>query len=352
MNDPVLNLPELCRQIISSSSKELAPEHRLGPRLVCPEYSKSIPEVKTYPLPTDERIFALCWNIASDSTIYATMCPSPEPFRYHRSFESGTITQLHTHDYIELAYVVEGAFHQKILGNNIVFQKGELCLVDKNCLHQDYLREEPAVILFLGMSNDMFSEIMDENITTQKIIAFLQSALMKQKDVRQYLHFTPGNTVGHEIEDYFYLLLKELHERNVGYRYICKGILLRIFRILSTEYDFSLSGEQRRTMSWIVFEEVSEYIQRNYAHITIQELADTFHFQEDYFNRLIKNNTGLTYSAYVQQIRLERAEQLLTDTQKSVEEISEIVGYHNKGYFYKIFREKYGTTPSRYRKNS
>ncbi|HAX53588.1 MAG TPA: AraC family transcriptional regulator, partial [Lachnospiraceae bacterium] len=89
-------------------------------------------------------------------------------------------------------------------------------------------REEPAVILFLGMSNDMFSEIMDENITTQKIIAFLQSALMKQKDVRQYLHFTPGNTAGHEIEDYFYLLLKELHERNVGYRYICKGILLRI----------------------------------------------------------------------------------------------------------------------------
>ncbi|CUX51369.1 AraC family transcriptional regulator [Clostridium sp. C105KSO13] len=350
MSESKPELAEFCRQVTSQSPNKLAPDHKLGDRLVCPEYSKSIPEIKTFPLPADERIFALCWNITSDSAVYSTMCPSPEPFCYHRFFDSGTLTQLHTHDYIELAYVADGEFRQKILGRDIVFQKGDLCLVDKNCLHQDYLCKEPAVILFIGIANDMFSEIMDENITTQKIIAFLQSALLKQKDVRQYLHFKPGSTAGCEMENCLFMILKELYKRNVGYHHICKGLLLRIFRTLSTEYDFFLSGEQRKTMSWIIFEEISYYIQRNYVHITIQELVDTFHFQEDYFNRLIKNNTGLTYSAYVQQIRLEKAEKLLTGTQKSVEEIAELVGYHNKGYFYKIFRQKYGMTPSRYKK--
>ena len=103
-------------------------------------------------------------------------------------------------------------------------------------------------------------------------------------------------------------------------------------------------------MNWLLFEEISDYIRGHYATVTIQELVREFHFQEDYFNRIIKNKTGLTYSAYVQQIRLEHAEHMLTATDKSVDEITELVGYHNKGYFYKIFQEKYGTTPARYRK--
>lgn len=131
-----------------------------------------------------------------------------------------------------------------------------------------------------------------------------------------------------------------------------KGLLFRIFRILSTQYDFSLSKEQKQTMNWIVFEEISDYIRAHFRDITIQDLVDEFHYQEDYFNRLIKRKTGLTYSAYVQQIRLERAEHLLVSTDKSIEEIADSVGYHNKGYFYKLFQEKYEETPASYRRHT
>ncbi|MEG7531482.1 MAG: helix-turn-helix transcriptional regulator [Hungatella sp.] len=102
-------------------------------------------------------------------------------------------------------------------------------------------------------------------------------------------------------------------------------------------------------MTWVVFEEVTAYIRQHYAKITIRDLATTFHFQEDYFNRLIKLRTGLTYSEYVQHIRLSQAEFLLKTTNQSIEQIADRVGYHNKGYFYKIFKEKYHMTPSRYR---
>lgn len=103
-------------------------------------------------------------------------------------------------------------------------------------------------------------------------------------------------------------------------------------------------------MNWLIFEEVSGYIKRSYATVTIRDLVNQFHFQEDYFNRLIKSKTGMTYSAYVQQIRLQAAEYLLMNSTKSIDEIAEDIGYHNKGYFYKIFQAKYGMTPSRYRK--
>lgn len=347
-----MNVADLCRQITTGNCRLLPPDHKMNARLVCPEYSKSAQEVKTYPLLDEERIFALCWNIDSTQTLCATLCPAPEHFCCRHPFTAGEKTQLHTHDYIELAYVAEGEFRQRILGKDIVFSKGDLCLIDKNCLHQDYLLQKPAVILFLGIANDMFSEIMDEAVTTKKIISFLQSALLKQKNLQQYLHFRPGSDAAEDLDENLSLLLRELYGGDIGSRYICKGLLLRIFRILSTKYEFSLSKELRKTMNWIVFEEVSAYMHTHYDNITIQELTDTFHFQEDYFNRLIKSKTGMTYSSYLQQIRLERAEHLLATTGLTIDEIAASVGYRNKGYFYKIFLERYHMTPSRFRKKS
>ena len=75
-----------------------------------------------------------------------------------------------------------------------------------------------------------------------------------------------------------------------------------------------------------MFEEISDYIKDHYAAVTIRDLVNTFHFQEDYFNRLIKDKTGLTYSCYVQQIRLPAAEHMLFHTQKSIDDIIETVG--------------------------
>lgn len=128
-------------------------------------------------------------NFDSPGNLYATMMPSPENFCYHYSYSEGKYTQLHTHDYLELSYVVEGEFHQRILNKDVVFQKGDLCLIDKNCLHQDCLTDQSGVVLFIGIANDMFTEIMNENSTPQKILSFLQSALLKQKDVRRISAF-------------------------------------------------------------------------------------------------------------------------------------------------------------------
>ena len=115
---------------------------------------------------------------------------------------------------------------------------------------------------------------------------------------------------------------------------------MRIFGLLSTGCEFSLSRELRQEMSWIVYEEITEYIAHHYATVTIRELVENFHFQEDYFNRLIRSKAGISYSEYVQRIRLEKAEVLLRTSSMTVDEVAEAVGYQNKGYFYKIFKKE------------
>lgn len=345
-----MNLSELCIKMTIKESNILKEQDKVGLRIMCPEYSIDHVDIKKFPKTDRDKLFVICWSLTEDGELYATLKPSKEPFSYYSTYETGEKTQCHIHDYIELSYIVEGQFQQRILGKDIQFTKGEFCLIDKNCLHQDYLSNSKVVVLFLGLSNEIFDELMIKNIKQENIANFLHTALMKQKDIQQFLHFKPKYSENHQMDNLMSSLLSELECNDEASKHICKGLLIRILNLLSTEYDFQLSNEQRKKMNWLILEEITKYIAGRYADITIKELVDKFHFNEDYYNRLLKEKVGMTYSEYVQDIRLTKAQELLITKKMTVDSIAEAVGYHNIGYFNKIFSARYGTTPAKYRK--
>lgn len=347
-----MTLLDYCINITKLEANILKEDVKIGRRIMCPEYSIDQVEVKTFPLSNKDDIFVLCWKLEEEGSLYATIKPSKTAFSYYSKFRQGEKTQFHTHDYIELAYVVEGEFRQKIMGQDIRFKKGEICLIDKNCLHQDYLFFSESTVLFIGLANEIFDEVMVDKIEEEGILNFLRMALMKQKDIQQYVHFKQKNQENSEIEAFLLSLLMELECNDAASKYICKGLLIRILHYISTMYEFFLTNEQRKKMNWIIYEEITNYIGEKYADITIKELVQRFHFNEDYYNRLLKEKTGMTYSEYVQNLRLVHAEKLLKSTTMTVDEIANQIGYHNKGYFYKIFVERFKMTPSKYRKQA
>ncbi len=345
-----MRLKDHCYDITKKELERFESDTDMGLRIMCPEYSPDHIDVKTFPLTEKEDIFILCWNMEEEGRLLATIKPYKPPFTYSSTYLQGGRTQYHTHDYIELAYIVEGEFRQRIMGNDILFKQGELCLIDKNCPHQDYLADHNSVILFIGLANEIFDQVMVENIGEEKILNFLQTALMKQKDIQQFLHFKPKNQEDTKLEELLLSLLTEMDYQDAASQYICKGFIMRILHYISTMYDFKLSNEQRKKMNWLVYEEITKYIEENYASIAVKELVARFHFNEDYYNRLLKSKTGMTYLEYVQDIRLKNAHRLLKTTLLTVDAVADMVGYQNKGYFYKIFVDRYGITPAKLRK--
>jgi len=347
-----MTLERLCQQICCNDPNMMDEDDPIGSRIMCPEYSLYTEDKKTYPDSIRQQLFALCWSFNGNHRLYGTIKPSAVSFSYSCHYESGDKTQLHTHEYLELAYVVSGSFRQCILGKDITFHQGDLCLIDKNCLHQDYLDTRPASILFLGISNEIFEEIMERDAATERITSFLQSALLKQKNLQQFLHFRPLPGSVEPMERCLKQILYELVSPDDASGIICRGLLIRIFTLLSASYEFSLSRELHREMSWLIYEEITGFIRANYKNVSIRMLTERFHFQEDYFNRLLKAKTGKTYTEYVQELRLSEACRLLTETTESIDRIAVQVGYQNKGYFYKIFAERYQMTPARFRREN
>lgn len=82
---------------------------------------------------------------------------------------------------------------------------------------------------------------------------------------------------------------------------------------------------------------------------SIAQLADKFHFSIAYISYLVKKEVNQNFTDYLWKLRLDRAKELLRDTNQSIDEISVAVGYLNTSSFRRKFKQDMGMTPSQYR---
>jgi AraC-like DNA-binding protein len=80
-----------------------------------------------------------------------------------------------------------------------------------------------------------------------------------------------------------------------------------------------------------------------------QAMSDQFHFTADYLTRRMKRYSGITPYQYIQQIRIEKAKELLANTDYKLSFIAKEVGYHDLTVFYKAFRKTAGIAPGKWR---
>jgi len=86
--------------------------------------------------------------------------------------------------------------------------------------------------------------------------------------------------------------------------------------------------------------------------LALEQVARRFYFSPAYFSTIFKSHTGVTFTEYVLQRRLERAKILLTNDYEKVSTIAQSVGFRDAGYFARVFRRETGLSPDEYRKNS
>lgn len=268
---------------------------------------------------------------------------------FRQQCQQDSLTELHRHDYVEIAYVVKGNLKQNILGQDEVFHEGEICVVGQNSLHQDYLTYQDAIVIFLGISNEMFERKDDFGKKYSRAQDFFRKLVIRRKKDLKFIRFTPRPGAKEELEPVLAQIIRENAEVKPGYESIVAGLLERMNTILMSQYQIALSKKEQTQVRKLLFDDVIDYIDQNYADVTLDDLCRKFSYNTYYFNRLIKENTGLTYSQYLQKVRLDKAAFYLKTTSDSIERIALRVGYTNQGFFYEKFEKRFGTSPREYR---
>ncbi|MDY3917523.1 MAG: response regulator [Candidatus Limivivens sp.] len=189
---------------------------------------------------------------------------------------------------------------------------------------------------------------------------------------------------GQEIERYVDRMAHERKLDKAVLGQLCHDFTQGFYRFLDEkglqahlllEDEESMNLYQRRTATvrefkeWVsdVIRKASSYLEmiensdtvvsrvKRYIHghlgeeLSRNQLAGQVFMSADYLSRVFQQETGIKLSEYITRTRMEKAAQLLEETDMTVGDIADAVGYGNLAYFTKVFRERNQTTPAQYR---
>ncbi len=160
-------------------------------------------------------------------------------------------------------------------------------------------------------------------------------------------YFTETST---KIIDLFEEIKSELQEKQSQYEELCVTKLLNILFLLKRKCEKSTSPfKQYMDEISLAVQVMNKEYEKNHS---LEDYAKKCRMSKYHFLRIFKSVVGCTPIEYRNRIRLEHAKELLCDTNQTVGEIALAIGYSSNVYFCNAFKEKFGMSPSQYRKNN
>ena len=103
----------------------------------------------------------------------------------------------------------------------------------------------------------------------------------------------------------------------------------------------------------LILRKAIDYIHEHYNEpVTLNEVAENIYVSTFYISRMFKKELGKSFVDYLNDVRIEKAKELLRDVKYKTYEVAELVGIADAHYFSKLFKKYSGMTPSEYREQS
>ena len=246
-----------------------------------------------------------------------------------------------------MVYMCAGTTTHIINGSNeLVLKEGDLLFLNQNVYHEILpAGEEDLAVNFIILPEFFdrpISMVERENILRD----FLISTLAGDTAINDYLYIKTKGIIPVEnlLENMIWTILGR-HPMMDTINQTSMGLLLMN---LSRFADQIGRGDPQHEEQNLMFS-VLDYIEHHYQNGTLAEISELSHLPTYQVSRMLKKRTGKNFKELLQLRRLQQAAYLLQNTTLSIDKIIVHIGYENSSYFYRVFREKYGCSPSEYR---
>ena len=250
----------------------------------------------------------------------------------------------HTHDFIEIVYILSGSLIQNVDGTSYAMKHGDMLFLNYGCNHSFYSEQDFSYI------NICFSpETIERAIVTPQN-AFSLLSLTAFHEIRSSADSGTISFWGQErqeIEDILLSMLREYKAKETSWDSVMEHYLGILLAKMLRKTETSLLDSEKEQL----WQDLSEYIETNLCtQLSLSALAAKCFYNPSYFSRIFKERFGMTLMEYIHRKRLELAMQLLTESDLSIDEISLQVGYSDRRSLSHSFSKYMNTTPSEYRR--
>ncbi len=269
-----------------------------------------------------------------------------------------SLPDYHTHNFMEISYILAGTFINIIEGQEIIMNKGDISVLPPHIYHSmdltelDIDKRNQSYAIHIFIHKDAIKKYLSvfQNDNFEKFI----NGIINGSSHRKFAFFVCRDSSISEplIKLLHYTLLNYSPENSKENSFLADSLAASLFsEMLNPErYTLSFSTSFSGNSSSAV--DVIEYISRNFRDVTLDRVAAEFNYSFSYTSKLIKQRTGLGFSKLLSNIRLEKSCELLASSDIPVQDIAAECGYNNIEHFHRSFKTAFGVTPSSYRDDS
>lgn len=258
----------------------------------------------------------------------------PVYFSVHES--SSSLVPSHWHEHIEILMILDGTQHLNIHEQEYVLSKNDIFVINSGDIHSTRVSGYARVLLLQ----------IPWHYPEQYISRFAQVRF------GEYFCYSrlKSNPAYQNLTRHLLALADIFSAKQDGYELLFTARLHDFLYTLYTNFSERTAESSKGQKNALRLRETLSFIEQHYKEpVTMRQAAKAAALNPEYFCRVFKRNTGITFLEYVNQVRLTHIYEELTATQDTITDILARNGFTNYKIFCRMFRETYGQTPTQIR---
>lgn len=258
---------------------------------------------------------------------------------YRKIRKDGPPSIYHYHDKLELLYCVKGELKITLFSENIVLNEGDFIYISPNIPHATFSNTDYNEHICIKFANRIIHVPSSRHILSEEYYISL---------LKDYEYFNVKNESRKYIHELFFYAYKNFSHDDYFKRLALRAnIMLIMSYIFKHSENFSIINTTPKSLN--DFSGVFEYIDSNFATITLDEAAKYCSMSYSYFSRVFKVEAGISFSNYIIKKKINQSLELLSNTNMTLNDIALECGFSNLSHFIKCFNAEMGITPKKFR---
>lgn len=256
---------------------------------------------------------------------------------------------MHNHEYIELVYVYSGNCIHFLENHQFEMKEGDLCILAPSTKHALSVCADDAILINIMVNQKLFDDSFMKLMKRVPALSEFFENVLYGESSDPYILYPTGSD--HWMHEMIYHMLTERKEKDYLYRESIVYMVKLLFAHILRNYELSAivsNPENHQQDPHIVA--LIAYITVNASHITLDALADFFGYNKSYLCQLIRKYIGKTFTEFINELRIKKSAELLTNSDMRISDIAAEVGYYDASHFNRNFFKIYQISPKEYRK--
>lgn len=253
---------------------------------------------------------------------------------------------LHRHDFFEFNYVYTGTVENHLEDEILCQGHEKILLMNPFAIHDPQVHSKGTVLFNILVKRQWVEEVFVSILSFNEIFFnFFLDSVYGLNRLKPYLVFNSTADLSGILDR----IIQEYFDRNICYQQVLFSKLIELFAGFTRLQQDDRRRQDREFLQTRDISGILGFIKNNYTTATLASVAESFGYSTSYLSKLIKKHTGLNFTDILHDLKLQSACNYLIHSDLTVEKINEIIGYNDTSYFSKVFRKKYGLSPSSYR---